>query len=204
MQLNEKLCVVRIFILILFLILSIQSWAKADDIKDFEIEGMSIGDSLLNYYSQREINEALKNPSYYKSKKYVEIFLSYEKGEFDVLQVAFQTKDKSYKIEKIMMSKDFSNQIEKCKEFKENFIEDSSKFLKLSNRSNHDTAALADPTGNSFRYISTYLHPTGGFFNFTCTDYGKEMYDENGWYDSFTVSVGSEKMLKYLQSDEAY
>ena len=88
MQLNEKLCVVRIFILILFLILSIQSWAKADDIKDFEIEGMSIGDSLLNYYSQREINEALKNPSYYKSKKYVEIFLSYEKGEFDVLQVA--------------------------------------------------------------------------------------------------------------------
>ena len=204
MQLNEKLCVVRIFILILFLILSIQSWAKADDIKDFEIEGMSIGDSLLNYYSQREINEALKNPSYYKSKKYVEIFLSYEKDEFDVLQVAFQTKDKSYKIEKIMMSKDFSNQIEKCKEFKENFIEDSSKFLKLSNRRNHDTAALADPTGNSFRYISTYLHPTGGFFNFTCTDYGKEMYDENGWYDSFTVSVGSEKMLKYLQSDEAY
>ena len=196
--------ILRIFFLVVILLFKFQPWSLADDIRDFEIEGMSIGDSLLNYYSQREINEALKNASYYKSKKYVEIFLSYEKGEFDVLQVAFQTKDKSYKIEKIMMSIDFSNQIEKCKEFKENFIEDSSKFLKLSNRRNHDTTALADPTGNSFRYISTYLHPAGGFFNFTCTDYGKEMYDENGWYDSFTVSVGSEKMLKYLQSDEAY
>lgn len=192
------------FIFFLFIALFYNNLTQADDISDFEIEGMSIGDSLLDYYSQSEINEALKNPSYYKSKKYVEIFLSYEKGEFDNLQVAFQTKDKSYKIEKIMMSKDFSNQIEKCKEFKENFIEDSSKFLKLTERMDHDTTALADPTGNSFRYISTYFYPTGGFFNFTCSDYGKEMYDKHGWYDSFAVSVGSEKMLKYLQSDEAY
>ena len=32
----------------LLLILSLQSWSKADDIREFEIEGMSIGDSLLN------------------------------------------------------------------------------------------------------------------------------------------------------------
>lgn len=191
-------------ILIIIYIIIFQTFANADDISEFSIEGISIGDSLLDYYSQSEINEALKNASYYKSKKYVEIFLSYEKGEFDNLQVAFQTKDKSYKIEKIMMSKDFSNQIEKCKKFKENFIEDSSKFLKLTERLDDDTIALVDPTGNSFKYISTYLYPTGGFFNFTCSDYGKEMYDEHGWYDSFTVSIGSEKILKYLQSDEAY
>ena len=34
---------------------SFQSWTKADDIRDFEIEGMSIGDSLLDYYSKEEI-----------------------------------------------------------------------------------------------------------------------------------------------------
>ena len=194
----------RIFVTLLVLIFSLQSWTKADDISDFEIEGMSVGDSLLDYYSQSEINEALKNASYYKSKKFVEIFLSYEKSEFDNLQVAFQTKDKFYKIEKIMMSKNFSNKIEKCKVYKENFIENSSKFLNLTDRMDDDTIALADPTGNSFRYISTYFYPSGGFFNFTCTDYGKEMYDKHGWYDVFTASVGSQKMLEYLQSDEAF
>ena len=45
-------------ILILFFILIFQSWTKADEIKDFEIEGMSVGDSLLNHYSEDQI---LKN-----------------------------------------------------------------------------------------------------------------------------------------------
>ena len=41
----------------LFLILfSLQTSSWADDISDFEIEGVSIGDSLLDYFSEDEIN----------------------------------------------------------------------------------------------------------------------------------------------------
>ena len=43
------------FISILILILGFQSWTKADDIRDFEIEGLSIGDSLLNHFNVSEI-----------------------------------------------------------------------------------------------------------------------------------------------------
>ena len=39
----------RIFISVLILILGFQSMVKADDIKDFEIEGISVGDNLLNH-----------------------------------------------------------------------------------------------------------------------------------------------------------
>jgi hypothetical protein len=35
--------------------------ANADDIKDFQIEGISLGDSLLKYYSEDEIKSALKD-----------------------------------------------------------------------------------------------------------------------------------------------
>ena len=31
--------------------------SQADDIRDFQIEGMSIGDSLLDYYSEKFILE---------------------------------------------------------------------------------------------------------------------------------------------------
>ena len=31
--------------------------SQADDIRDFQIEGMSVGDSLLNYISEQEIEE---------------------------------------------------------------------------------------------------------------------------------------------------
>ena len=43
-------------LLILILTLSFQSWTKADDIRDFEIEGMSIGDSLLDFATVGKIN----------------------------------------------------------------------------------------------------------------------------------------------------
>ena len=50
----------RVFILFLVLIFCFQPWTKADDIRDFEIEGMSIGDSLLDYVNKRTINTSRK------------------------------------------------------------------------------------------------------------------------------------------------
>ena len=40
-------------LLILILTLSFQSWTKADDIRDFEIEGMSIGGSVLEFFTKK-------------------------------------------------------------------------------------------------------------------------------------------------------
>ena len=46
-------------LLILFLTLSFQTLTKADDVSDFQIEGMSIGDSLLDFYSENEIKNSI-------------------------------------------------------------------------------------------------------------------------------------------------
>ena len=191
-------------LLILILTFSFQTLIKADDIRDFEIEGISVGDSLLEHFSKKEINEALKNPSYYKDKKFLEIFLNSNESKFDLFQVAIQAKDKLYKIEKIMMIKDFSDQIENCKKFKKNLIKESSKFLNDARRSDVERVSSTDPTGNSFSYVSAFIYPSGGFFNFSCTDYGQEMMDQHGWYDAFKVSIGSEKFLNYSRSGNAY
>ena len=44
----------RIFLTIMILTL-LQSWTKADDISDFQIEGMSIGDSLLKHVKKSKL-----------------------------------------------------------------------------------------------------------------------------------------------------
>ena len=41
---------------LIILVLLFSSSVVAEDISDFEIEGMSIGDSLLDYFSEEEIN----------------------------------------------------------------------------------------------------------------------------------------------------
>ena len=50
----------RIFLSFLILIFSFQPWTKADDIRDFEIEGMSLGDSALNFLVKETLNTIQK------------------------------------------------------------------------------------------------------------------------------------------------
>ena len=59
-------------LLILILTFSFQSLTKADDIRDFEIEGMSIGDSLLDHMSEVEINNSILK-SKYKDSSFVRV-----------------------------------------------------------------------------------------------------------------------------------
>ena len=46
----------RNFLLIFILTFSFQSLSKADDIRDFEIEGISIGDSALDHFSKKQLD----------------------------------------------------------------------------------------------------------------------------------------------------
>ena len=60
----------RLTILIFLITLNFQSLTKADDIRDFQIEGISIGDSLLDYFSKDEINNNYSKSRILKGTNY--------------------------------------------------------------------------------------------------------------------------------------
>ena len=62
---SEKVFIMNKLLLILILTFSFQSWTKAEDISDFEIEGISVGDSALDHFSEAEIKNNSK-PKYYE------------------------------------------------------------------------------------------------------------------------------------------
>ena len=45
---------------VIILIINFQSLTKADDVRDFEIEGMSIGDSALDFFPKNEVDSRKK------------------------------------------------------------------------------------------------------------------------------------------------
>ena len=45
----------RFFLLAIIFFFNLQSLTKANDIREFEIEGISIGDSLLNFAEEKKI-----------------------------------------------------------------------------------------------------------------------------------------------------
>jgi len=89
----------RVFIAVLVLIFSLQSWTKADDIRDFQIEGMSIGDSLLDYFSEEKITNSNRYYPYLDNEFYAVGFDHENSFEvYDTVEIHLKTDDKKYKI----------------------------------------------------------------------------------------------------------
>ena len=82
----------QILTLSLFLI----TLSQADDIRDFEIEGMSVGDSVLDYKALEYVQNILddENTFYYKSGKYAVISLGISSDLFEGLSATIKPKDK--------------------------------------------------------------------------------------------------------------
>jgi hypothetical protein len=101
-------------LLILILTLSFQSWTKADDIRDFQIEGMSIGDSALDFFSKSELNNAHEIKDY-KNKKYRYYFLSFDKSQtYEYIQITVKPSDRKFIIQAIDGHIFFYNNINDC------------------------------------------------------------------------------------------
>ena len=99
----------------LFLILfSFSAPSFSADIRDFQIEGISIGDSLLDYMSEEEIKE---NVGFvYENKKFTVSFYNKSSETYDSVGITYKSKDKTYKIHSVTGLRDFPNNIESCYE----------------------------------------------------------------------------------------
>ena len=96
---NEKVFFMRVLLFVLVLIFSLQSLTKADDIRDFEIEGMSIGDSALDYYNEKDILNGKVN--WYKKDDFYPIVIELDNSNYQAIQIHFKKNDKNFIIQSI-------------------------------------------------------------------------------------------------------
>ena len=103
---------IKRFLIILVLIFNLPNLSIADDISDFQIEGMSIGDSVLDYMSEEEIKENVVD--IYPDKKFT---VSVYKKSTEIYNwgvgVEYKSNDKTYKIHGVQGRIGFRN-IEDC------------------------------------------------------------------------------------------
>ena len=137
-------------LLILILTFSFQTLTKADDISDFEIEGMSVGDSLLDHFDITRIKGGLKDWYPDKTFSYSE-FRDKKIKQFDKLGFFFKPEDDNYKIYSISGMKFCTKDIKICYDF-QNEIE--KEFEKVSN---------IKPTKKTIKYPTSDDFGTGSF-----------------------------------------
>ena len=183
-------------LLILILTFSFQSWAKTDDIRDLEIEGMSIGDSLLDYFSKSEIKKNSK--PYYKNKKYTPVEINRHKKfkTYNAVDISFLTNDPKYKITSIKGVIDYRNKdMKQCKkELAKIANEISSLFINFEKTKIKTFKHIADPSGKSKHTNIVFFSPKKEIVSVFCTDYSVE----SGWMDHLGIEIKTKKFNNFL------
>ena len=188
-------------LLILILTFSYQTLTKADDISDLQIEGMSVGDSLLDYFSKEQIQTSYQNASYYKDKIFAIIFVKKDSINYNRIQVTLKPDDQNYEIFGLQGIIDFDKKIDECNKQKKLIIQDLEQAFSNFVRDDDDKLYAADSSGDSFMYSSWFFLNSGGFFSVSCTKMGNEVRKKNGWTDELTVAVTTEELLNFLRGN---
>ena len=191
----------RVFIAVLVLIFSFQSWTKADDVSEFEIEGMSIGDSLLDYFSKKDIKKFDK--TYYpKSKKfYLREGESSKYEIYDSVQFAFKKKDKTYEIYGLSGTVFYETNIKEClKKMNEIEKELNSIFKETEIRQYGESKHSEDKSGESKQLAQTqYLFSNGGVISIDCTDWSEKFKSKYGYTDNLSISIYSKEYEDFVR-----
>ena len=185
-------------ITILILIFSLQTPSQADDIRDFQIEGMSIGDNLFDYITKEELKN--KKKAYYKNKKYIAILIYKPTFEtYEMVQIVYKNIDK--KIHNLDGIFYYKKNFKDCLKKKDEIVADIIKIFPESKKKEkgkikHD----ADKSGKSVFFPYDFEFKSGASARVICYDWSEEKTKNNNWPDSLAVTINSEEFTNFLKN----
>ena len=193
--------------LYLFLIFfTLQTPSQADDIRDLQIEGMSVGDSLLDYFSEEEIISNKKDwYKYLEKNKFITIALESSGFQsYEYVDVNAEYGDDNYIIDSMAGSiyfgknkeiKDINHCYIKQKEIAQDF---SQVFENSKKDGPHKMKHLdVDPSGESI-YTDIYFEMDDNYsVIISCYDYSDHLESQNR-VDFLGIVIRSQKFEKWL------
>jgi len=191
-------------LLVFILTLSFQTLVKANDIRDFEVEGMSIGDSLLDYYSKKEIkNKLLNTPSTYTNDEIKRVWFNLDNSKtYSTLNIHFLN-NQSYEIVSLGGIEYFTNDMTSCYSKQDQAISDMKNTFPNASANdleiyNHESGKIVK---SIVRDMSIYLN--NGSITIVCTDWSKETTSKHNWTDNLGIYLESDDFTDWI-NNKAY
>ena len=181
-------------LLVLILTFSFQSLTKADDIRDFEIEGMSIGDSLLDYFTKDEIEN---NITHYKSKEFKTANVKKVKEKYNFFRVSYKEGDQNYLIHGVSAIILYKKNIDGCLKKIEEITTEASTVFDNTKYNRSTWSPQFDMKGT----INSYEFKLGkGSLSIACLDYSVEMENKKNKIDNLRISLMTKEYIDFLRN----
>ena len=205
----------RIFFLIIS-VLSFQTLSLADNIQYFQIEGMKIGDSALDYFSESQLEDNEQGWHNYSYKEYSTSFMP-GKGVYNWFLVSYKNDDGNFIIEALAGGIEKSNYDNKecnnkldavalnISELFKNTAQEEKKSYKLT----ADAARTYPFTGKSIVTSMSFNFLDGAKIILACYDIDKNAKENESFLtsilkqnDSFRIDARSNAFVNYLKKKE--
>jgi len=202
----------KIFFLII-LILSFQTLSLADNIRYFQIEGIKIGDSALDYFSESQLEDNEQGWHNYTYKEYSTSFVP-GKGIYNWFLVSYKNGDNNFTIEALAAGFEKSNYDNKecnnkldtvalnISELFKNTAQEKKKFYKLK----ADAARTYPFTGKSTVTSLSFNFLDGAKIILRCYNMDKKAKEDESFLtsilsqnDSFRIEIRSSAFVNYLK-----
>ena len=184
----------------------------ADDISDFEIEGISIGDSLLDYMTEDEILEEIEitknHYSYLKEpNKYAEVYIWKDFPTYDWVSVFIKNNSTNQYVTNInekftiLFIRGFikyNEDFDSCIAKRDEIAETLSKVFPNANTRSKVVEHSIDPSGNSFIDVVYFDFDSGGTAEVYCSNFEETLRIKNNWAEGLNVAITSEEILEWL------
>ena len=192
----------RIFLSIIILIFSIQSSTNADDISDFQIEGISVGDSLLKHLSKDEILNAKRN-YFTDERNYYVVGFAKNLKNYEVVDVYLKTGDNKYIVRTLGGMLTIDN-LDECLAKKNSIKKEFDQILSHLKNTNHVKAHELDETGDSKQYQQVYYFGNASnrdnHIRIECDSWSKKIKKEMGFNDGLNIVAMTTEILDWVYS----
>ena len=176
--------------------------SQAEDIKDFQIEGISVGENLIDFFDEEKILTNQKmSKSQYKSDKYLRAHFSEDVKLYDQIGIHFK-KNKPYEIGSISGEFIFENNIDKCYSKQSDLVNDIQEIFPENKYVTDTVKYHQDPTKKSTNKRNIF-YLNSGRISVNCVDWSAHIESKLNWVDHLRVTIETKKFRKWV-NEEAY
>ena len=190
---------IKNLLIISIFLASFINFSKADSLKEFQIENISIGDSALNHFTKENIEKKkLKGFIYEKKDFYSVTFYKFNHPQFemyDAVQLHLKNNDNKYTIYSIAGRKNFDNNFKECVKTLNSILPEMEKTFKNSKTIDGGTEVWKNSEGHNVKTKSYWITlSTGGDVSLECYDQPEEM----NIIDGLSIALDSKLFSSWL------
>ena len=186
----------------------------ADDISDFEIEGMSIGDSLLDYMTEEEILKEIERTKDWmvylqEPNKYANVYLGGKFENYDYLGFYIKNnqpnqyvtnKNEEYIIQSISGHRDYIENFDACLNKRDEIANLLSRSFPNAQKTEHFLIHGGDPSGKSIIDAVYFNFDSGAVVKASCYNFDEDFRRQVNWSEGLLIAIQPKEIVEWLKN----